>query len=439
MLVPGKIPTSEPLLRVGIILPEDEKKQIVLEIPVPQDYSLIIDEQQKPMPLKGKLTFRSGPGGIRCEDIMPGGDVQKIKLVSHNRDSWITVRDVVAGRGFHWLKHIPVKLPSSVEVENRDGNLILINELPIEVYLACVSTSEMSAECPPAYIEAQTIVARSWMLANVEQKHKNLGIDVCNDDCCQRYQGLNNITEKSFQTALGTSGMVLMWQGMICDARYSKSCGGITEKYENLWEGEPPPYLTALADAPDKINIDLTREKEMETWVNSVPKTFCSPHYIEENELIKYLGDVDVEGKYFRWSETISQTDLVTNLRTKTGYPVDKVLDLIPLERGPSGRMIRLEIRYLSADGDQRSAIIEKDYNVRNALHSKFLYSSAIVIEKGATDQDGIPASFTFRGAGWGHGAGMCQIGALGMALHGYTSENIVKHYFPGTELKKIY
>ena len=439
MLTPGKIPEKEPLLRVGIVLPEDKKKTITLEIPQPSACLFLVDGKETILPVDRKLNLSATEKGLDISGEETGTPARIVKLILSEPGAWILVNDVVAGRGFHWLKQIPVKLPCTVEIEARNKVLVLVNELPLETYLACVATSEMSAECPDAYIEAQTIVARSWMLANVEQKHVELGIDVCNDDCCQRYQGVNNITEKSRKGALKTSGKVLMWKNSICDARYSKSCGGITEKFENLWGGEPLPYMQNIADAPTEFTLDLRSEDDIKTWVNSVPEAYCSPHYIPEDRLKKYLGDVDEDRTYFRWTEKVTQEELSLNLADKIGIPVDKVIALTPLKRGGSGRLIELEIRFRDKKGKIQSVLIEKDYEIRRVLHKKFLYSSAIVIKTLDPDPEGIPSAFIFRGAGWGHGAGLCQIGALGMSLKGFTAEEIVKHYYPGSELKKIY
>ncbi|MBK7096084.1 MAG: SpoIID/LytB domain-containing protein [Saprospiraceae bacterium] len=179
-------------------------------------------------------------------------------IEQNEQDSIIIVKDVIAGRGFHWAKKIDVKLAYRLIISVVNSNILLINELPLEEYLACVATSEMSSECPDTYIEAQSIVARSWMLANVEQKHVALGFDVCNDDCCQRFQGVNNLTEHSRKAARATRGKVLMYNNKIVDARYSKSCGGVMERFENLWENDPKDYMLNIPDAPGNIIVDLT-------------------------------------------------------------------------------------------------------------------------------------------------------------------------------------
>ena len=434
MLVPNSIPKSEPLLRVGIILPEDNQKTVILDLTNSKNISVFFDN--KKVDLEHKLiVFEAREQRIYFN----GFDAEKIKLEQVEENDFIVVKSVVAGRGFHWAKHIEVKLSHQLEFSLKDGNLMLINELPLEDYLASVATSEMSSECPARYTEAQTIVARSWMLANVEQKHIDLGFDVCNDDCCQRFQGLNHLTEHSKRAAENTRGLVLMYKNKIADARYSKSCGGIMEKFENLWENTPRDYMQNKSDAPIDFNVDLTKEKNLVEWVNSVPKAFCSPHYIKEEDLHRYLGNVDEEGSYFRWEIKTSQKELVENIKDKLGIEIKNVISLIPQKRAGSGRILELEIKYIDSKENEKSLIIHKDYEVRRVLHKMFLYSSAIEIITHRTNDSGIPLGFTFKGAGWGHGAGMCQIGGIGMSLAGYKTEEIVKHYYPGVEIKEIY
>ncbi len=211
------------------------------------------------------------------------------------------------------------------------------------------------------------------------------------------------------------------------------------EKFENIWENKPLPYMQNIPDADIPFEIDLCREEEMEKWVEDTPKTFCSPHYIPEEHLIKYLGDVDESGHYFRWTIEVSQKELITNLNEKLGLNAESVISLIPLKRGGSGRLLELEIKYKNKKNEFLSVVIEKDYEVRRVLHKDFLFSSAIIIKEIKNEQSLAPEAFVFNGAGWGHGAGLCQIGALGMALNGFGVKEIVSHYYPGSELVKIY
>ena len=432
MLIPNTIPDKEPEIRVGIVLPEDKQKIIVLDFENTVDCIVKADETKL---LNGTELAIEGEGDI----VVLNEERYENITIEQGDGGFVIVKKVIAGRGFHWAKYIEVKLTGKLEMKSTGGNLILINRLPLEDYLASVATSEMSAECPDSYIEAQTIVARSWMLANVEQKHIHLGFDVCNDDCCQRFQGINNLTDFAQKAAKSTKGLVLMYEGKIVDARYSKSCGGIMEKFENLWENDPKPYMQNKSDAPYDFEIDLTKEEELKKWVDEVPDSFCSPHYIKEEELHKYLGDVDEDGHYFRWIEETTQEELVENIREKLEIDVLSIMELIVLKRAGSGRILELEIKYTDTDSVRKSVIIYKDYEVRRVLHRKFLYSSAIDIETLYDQGKEVPVRFVFKGAGWGHGAGMCQIGGIGMSLAGYSSKEIVEHYYPGSSLKKIY
>jgi len=434
MLEPNAIPDKEPEISVGIILPEDKQKSVVLEINSSTGYELKADGQILELAGNNDLLVE-----IDREFIELNGEKHNSIKIKQQENSYITVKEVIAGRGFHWAKYIEVKLTGSLEIKNLDGNLILINHLPLEEYLACVATSEMSSQCPDSYIEAQTIVARSWMLANVEQKHIDLGFDVCNDDCCQRFHGINNLTMQSRNAAKKTAGQVLMYDEKIVDARYSKSCGGIMEKFENLWENDPKPYMLNKSDAPVDFNVDLTDENQLKQWVDKVPVSFCSPHYIKEEELHKYLGNVDEQGKYFRWEIETTQEELVDNMKGKLGIDIELVLELTVLSRGGSGRILELQIDYIDSKDKSKILVIHKDYEVRRVLHKMFLYSSAISIEHIYEENRDIPAKFVFKGAGWGHGAGMCQIGGLGMSLAGYDADQIVMHYYSGSELMRIY
>ena len=431
MLKPGHIPDREPFIRVGIVLPEDNISSLTLETYPGTKFS----SGNKESDIKGTITIRSDGNHIISGNIKTG----VLKLNHPGEKAHITVNQVVAGRGFHWSKKIDVKLRHTIEIRSVNGNILLINELPLEEYLACVATSEMSASCPSVYVEAQTIVARSWMLANVEQKHRHLGFDVCNDDCCQRYQGINNLTPHSHKAALNTKGIVLFYENEIVDARYSKSCGGVMERYENLWDNNPKEYMQNKTDANFELATDLTREDIFNKWVNSIPATFCSPHFIKEEELHGYLGNVDESGKYFRWTIETTQEELTANINRNLNLNASAILHLLPLQRAGSGRLLKLKIVYFDVNKNKKDIVIHKDYNIRKVLHKKFLYSSAITIKDIKGTDKTIPEKFIFKGAGWGHGAGMCQIGALGMSLAGYDTEQIVMHYYPGAVLKKLY
>jgi peptidoglycan hydrolase-like amidase len=261
---------------------------------------------------------------------------------------------------------------------------------------------------------------------------------VCNDDCCQRFQGVNNLNNNSLEIASKSRGKVLTYASSICDARYSKSCGGIMESFENLWEDKKLPYMQNLIDAKSMQMPNLKKEEHMLEWVNEKPKTFCSPHFIPEHNLSEYLGKVDEEAEYFRWKVKVSQKELVENINSKLNHEIKAVNALKVLKRGGSGRMLELRIDYLDKNDKQDSIIVYKDYDARDLLHPSFLYSSACIISPIHSDNSSYP-DFEYQGAGWGHGAGMCQIGALGMALAGYKANEILEHYYPGSKMDVIY
>ncbi len=448
MLEPNVIPNKEPLIHVGIVLPEDDFTSLSVQIPHDEDYQIEFSGQSFLLEPGSELFFKLSGKSIAF----------KIKNTSHTAVNEIRlfpvfktdalkpkqgarIKNVLAGRQFHWRKYINVTLPETLIIRKLENKLILINALPLEKYLMCVATSEMGAECPTALLEAQTIAARSWLLANVEQKHRHLGMDVCNDDCCQRYQGTTFLTEQSVRGTVNTRGLVLLYQGKFCDARYSKSCGGVMEAFENIWPSDPVPYTKIKADAeknPPEWHKPLSNEKNFKLWLKATPHTFCSPHVVPEKSLKKYLGGVDEEGHYFRWTVRISQAELTAHLNKLFSEQIKKVKSISVTSRGGSGRANKLQIVYLNDKGEQSILKIGSEYDVRRVLHPSFLYSSAIHIETLPKNAE-IPDEFIYHGAGWGHGVGLCQIGALGMSLKGYDSQEIVFHYYPGSVLKKIY
>ncbi len=443
MLEKGVIPAAEPTLRVGIIMPEDNYTRIAVSTPAHQSYHINAYNKRLKITSGELLSFRIAGDAIVLNDqtTAPEWTITPEDKYPVEPGAGLKIHQVTAGRGFHWQKMIGVFLPGSAYIRTAQQKLILINELPLEDYLMCVATSEMGQGCPAALIHAQTIVARSWMLANVEQKHHSLGMDVCNDDCCQRYQGTSNLNQPAIDAAHATRGQVILFEKRICDARYSKSCGGMMETFNTIWGGSELPYLQNIPDydQPIKtIRLPLTSEKNIRHWIDHVPESFCSSSQVAEHTLKKYLGAVDEDGAYFRWHVHYTQQEITALLNEKVNLQAAAVLDVLARERGGSGRIKLLEIRYLDRHGEEKSFFLERDVSIRNALHPGFLYSSCFYIKPGS-EKEGIPEDFTIRGAGWGHGVGMCQIGALGMALAGYKASDIVKHYYPGCRLETIY
>lgn len=421
--------THEPLILVGIILPED--KQISVKIHIHKNAQYKLNDEV----VSGELLINSD-----SEHLTINGDIyDDIILSSKNINDYLTIESVPTGRGFHWQRDIRTNLPGNVIIKMTDGNIFLINELSLEKYLPYVATAEMNPDCPIALLEAQTISARSWLLANRNTNHPKLDIDVCNDDCCQRYQGIIDVPEKSMQAIENTIGQVLLYENDICDARYSKSCGGVSESFENVWGGNPILYLSSIVDAKKNIiDFDLETEDGFENFINSNFEAFCSTKHVSSNDISKYLGIVDTSDSYYRWQIEYSQTELISILTEKLNLDIKFVKDLLPQKRGYSGRIIQIKINYIDKNDMEKSIILNSEYDIRNALHKKFLYSSAITIKQ-IKNSNGHNTKFKFKGAGWGHGVGLCQIGALNMALDGYTSEEILKHYFKDSQIEKIY
>ena len=419
--------TKEPIISVGVILPEDKKTEIIIDLPNSSIYKINSKRLSKKLIVK-----------CQSESILINNKFVDEVLIEPiydiNDNNFITINSVPTGRGFHWQNAITVQLPGKIIIQNHSGYLLVITELPLEQYLPYVATSEMNPDCPTELLEAQTIAARSWLIANRKINHPELNIDVCNDDCCQRYQGVTNISDKSIQAIQNTFGKVLRYRNEICDARYSKCCGGITESFENVWGGKPILYLSSILDFPHQ-----NHQADVEhNFINSSPPAFCSEKYIKPSDIQKYLGKVDKSDSYYRWEISYSQKELISIINEKLDLNAKTVKKLTSLKRGFSGRIINLGIDYIDKSDKDKTIVLNSEYDIRNALHKQFLYSSAILIEQ-KTNVNSIPKNFKFTGAGWGHGVGLCQIGALGMALNGYSSEEILQHYFKNTKIEKIY
>ena len=415
MLIKGSIPTKEPLVSIGLILPVDKQKSVNIKTVSNLDYEI---------------------KSLENYILVNGEKSNQFYLDELTGDFSYNINPVTAGRGFHWQKQIDISIKGSIKIRNVDGYLFLINEIGIENYLMSVATSEMSGECPEALLEAQTIAARSWLIASEEQKHMDLGIDACNDDCCQRYQGIKNISAKAKSAVFTTRGKFVIYNNKICDTRYSKSCGGISENNENVWYDNPKGYLRGVFDGCGNIP-DFSDEEQLNRWIFEPQDCYCNNEYVSKSELKRFLGSVDEDGDYFRWEITYSNEQLTKIINKKLNESFDSIESLIPIKRGVSGRIMSLAITG-NKDHEKYQTLVDSEYDIRNALHPEFLYSSAFVINANSSVQSR-EEKVTLSGAGWGHGAGLCQIGALGMAIIGNSSEKILKHYFSSIEIKKLY
>ncbi|MDR0799823.1 MAG: SpoIID/LytB domain-containing protein [Dysgonamonadaceae bacterium] len=362
--------------------------------------------------------------------IMAAGELRMKADPAHQ--SFI-VQDVPIGIDFHWERKEDQEFQGEFQIKMVEGKMQLINILPLEDYLISVISSEMSATNAVELLKAHAVVSRTWLLAQKEKAarvNKNYAsiqeteneyirwydredhahFDVCADDHCQRYQGITRVSTPEVKEAVTqTIGEVLTYQGQICDTRFSKCCGGRTETFENVWEPVAHPYLQSVSD------------------------DFCQTNNAEA--LKQVLNGYDQETHdFYRWQVIYTQEEIQDLIRRKSGWDFGEILDLVPLERGKSGRIIRLQII-----GSKRSKIVGKELFIRKILSESHLYSSAFTVEKMVDSGTSVPSRFILNGSGWGHGVGLCQIGAAMMALEGYDYRSILKHYFPETELTKIY
>lgn len=372
------------------------------------------------------------------------------------------IRDVVIGVKFHWERKEKQRFTHSLKLIKDNGKITAINIIPIEKYLMSVISSEMSAKCSMPMLKATAVVSRSWLLAQIEKsraiksEHTNYKsgfktedelikwydredhklFDVCADDHCQRYQGVTKMTSDAVRKAVEqTAGIVLLEEDHILDARFSKACGGISESFENVWEPVKHPSLTSIYDykfIADDFDDDFSKERNAEKWINGNPPAFCNT--TDPKILNQILLDYDQETKdFYRWKVDFTQAQLSDLIKRKSGIDFGLIKDLVPVERGFSSRLVKLKII-----GTKKTLTIGKELEIRRTLSETHLYSSAFTVERFG-DVDGVPEKFLLRGAGWGHGVGLCQIGAAVMAEQGYQFDEIVIHYFKNAKLKKIY
>jgi stage II sporulation protein D len=426
----------EPAVRIGVVLAEDQMQSIELH---PDEKTTVM------VRLDGDALAVSTNGGEAQR--MPSWSHEPASRQTPTRGQGAFVKNIVAGRGFHWQKRVDQTLAGKLEVLPSPDGLILVNELPLEWYLAGVITSEMSSKCPIEFLRAQCTTARSWLLAFTEPKHRGQPFDRCNDDCCQRYQGTGDLSDVAVNAVESTRGLCLVAEGKVVDANYSKSCGGIVELPEHVWSARKPG-LGPMVDAPAEsvawkfmpISDANLNEYLSGDWLKETD-IYCSDKVVPEEQLKQFLGRVDEAGSYFRWTVRYTHDELLEMLKSKNlpqAGEIARLTDLRVLRRGISGRAMQIAIAYVDRAGAAQEVIVRDQYRIRQLLHKSFLFSSAFAptVER---DASGTMKSLTLRGAGWGHGTGLCQIGALGMSLRGLKHDQIVLHYFPTAELKKIY
>lgn len=379
-----------------------------------------------------------------------------------NKEATFEIKDVVIGVNFHWERKEDQQFSGSVRFIVEGDRLTIINILPVEDYLLSVISSEMSATASLELLKAHAVISRSWLLAQIEKnksltdsgtiynatvetaderikwydREDHINFDVCADDHCQRYQGVTRqSTPKVAQAIAATRGQVLMYDGELCDARFSKCCGGVFEKFENCWEPKSFHYLDARGDSIDAGNFpDLTVEANAVDWIMSRPEAFCNTG--DAKILSQVLNNYDQETTdFYRWRVDYTNDEISEIAARRSGIDFGSIIDMVPLERGTSGRIIRLRIT-----GTRRTMTIGKELEIRRTLSNSHLYSSAFTVERHDIDPaTGIPASFTLHGAGWGHGVGLCQIGAAVMGAKGYDYRQILSHYFIDSSIDTLY
>ena len=422
-------------IRVGIILPEDKITKLSLswtsELEVVSDIGHLGTTQSLELSIEGDKILVSGwenPLVVSQLSLTSADEVESLET-----SYGVHIDSVIAGRGFHWEKHIAVDFPGQLLLSVEEGSFKLINHVNVEAYVACVATSEMGAEAPANLLAAQTVVARCWVLALAEAKHLAEGYDVCNDDCCQRYQGTSFLTPHSLKAAVETKGEVLTYNSQVIDARYSKSCGGMVESYETVWGGDKVPYLVPLWDGP--VQLDGQAVDDFETYW-AYDQAYCSSKRFESVNLSGMLGKVDESGSYYRWEQKIDKKTILSNLKKYTGLSWQVLDNIRIMERGPSARIIYLYLDGVDEQGNIAEYKLVSEYKIRHMFSDSFLYSAAFVIQnEGTLKQDD---HIYLKGAGWGHGAGLCQMGALGMALDNINYKDILAHYYPGVKFTQL-
>lgn len=407
--------------------------------------------------------YSAKPGGIGTIITSAEGSyvlMQGAVLVPEkNTGSSFIVHSVLIGVGFHWERSEDQEFTGKLKFVNENGKLTIVNVLPIEDYLVSVISSEMSGTSSEALLKAHAVISRGWLIAQIEKRrnlsqaaaayetYTNTGeeitrwydredhslYDVCSDDHCQRYQGITRAGSSLVREAVeSTWGEVLVHDGSICDTRFYKCCGGVSELFENTWEPVHHPYLVPVYDSADSKHPvpDLTSETAAREWIDSYPEVFCNTN--DAKILSQVLNDYDQETHdFFRWKIRYTQQELSDLVRSRTGIDFGTVNELLPLERGASGRIKRLRI-----EGTLKTMVIGKELEIRKSLSVSHLYSSCFYVTRDVEEGSVV---FTLHGAGWGHGAGLCQIGAAVMGAEGYSYSQILEHYFRSAILKKLY
>ncbi len=459
---------SEPQISVGLLTEAECVRFVLTGEFRTREGKLLPGGEYQAVPLEQEKTLvlihgRTAQGEVR--EITSGLTL----IPTDPATATFAIHDVPVGKGFHWERKqtpryagvLKISLAAAISTAPR---LTVVNELPLETYLMSVIASEMNARAPLEFLKAHAIVSRSWLLANRARRGQEESpavaisvssaqaeeeilrwtdrtahreFDVCAEDHCQRYYGLTPIvTEEISRAVRETRGQVLRFGQEICDARFSKCCGGALEDYRSAWEDREVPYLRGGRfdgeQWPHEFPHPLTEEAHAVTWILGFPPAYC--HVTEAHGLTDVLSDVDLLTRdFFRWEYVLSQEELQALIRARLGRDLGAIRRLEPLQRGTSGRIVRLRLV-----GERRSLVLGKELEIRRALSWTHLYSSAFVVFP-EEERAGIPRRFRLRGAGWGHGVGLCQIGAALMAKYGKTHREILAHYYAPAEVVSLY
>lgn len=457
---------KEPQITVGIL----SRKEI--EFSFLESFSFSdgteVSGKQKAIFMDGKIYWQ-------------GKEYDELIFYPHpNAETFFELKDVTIGINFHWERKEVQRFRGALKIIIEEKKLTAINVVSIEDYLTSVISSEMSAAASLELLKAHAVISRSWLMNKLRMENGELKVtmqpdsaanspfsilnsqlikwydheahthfDVCADDHCQRYQGITRAsTPQAVEAVLSTRGEVLMYEGKICDARFSKCCGGAFEEFQNCWENVRHPYLISQRDCISESHTsgskkqvrgleaplpDLTIEEEADRWIRTSPDAFCNTQ--DKKILSQVLNHYDQETTdFYRWKVSYNQRELAELIRQRSGIDFGEIIDLIPVERGTSGRLVRLKIV-----GTLRTLTIGKELEIRRTLSPSHLYSSAFTIDKEGGEEGKVPTRFILTGAGWGHGVGLCQIGAAVMGEQGYHYNDILAHYYPGSRPERQY
>ena len=438
---------KEPEVKVGIV--SGQKIHFSLNKPYLAKGETVIGEQE----------VEFSEGGV----LWNGNQYSSLTFHPQSADASFSLSDVTIGVNFHWERKETQTFLGTLRFVVESDKICAINELPVEKYLESVISSEMSATSSLELLKAHAVISRSWLLAQMKKRREvaesgnnffsftkkedmlirwydredHTIFDVCADDHCQRYQGITKETSPHVAEAIRqTKGQVLLDGDEICDARFSKCCGGVTEEFQYCWEDTPKNYLTAVRDIALGIEStlpNLTNEEEAEKWIRFNPPAFCNTQ--DKRILSQVLNDYDQETvDFYRWKVTLTQEKLQQLIADRLKMDLGSILDMKSVERGTSGRISKLQII-----GTEKTFTIGKELEIRRTLSDSHLLSSAFIVDKYDIDEQGVPQRFELIGAGWGHGVGLCQIGAAVMGEEGYLYDAILLHYYQGAEIKKLY